>query len=299
MIPVNLKTIVSGAKIVAKFAAKHAPTILTAFGVGCMAGGTVTAIVNAPKAKEQLDILNDDPELDHREYNRARFMTVLKYYWLTTLLTTGGAVMIFGGHHMNMRRIAGLTMLLGTRTEDLKKLEQAIVDTDGENKLRKYQDKAIQTDAENHAVGLGTVYNTGKGNTLCFDPIGKRFFLSDLDYITQQEQKFNADISHNMQRGMEAVMSLNNWYEYIDLPPLDGNIEVGDRVVPFGPNIGKDLGWRNRGILLKKTAGMLSDGTTYIVIGYKHGYGPTWDLNIEDDYGTPYDDETDMSWRGH
>ena len=293
----NFKTIIGGVKVVGKWAAKNMPTILTVVGVGMMAGATVEAIKEAPLAKEELDIL-DTEELTHKEYFVKKTKIIAKHYWKVAALDILGGVSIFGGNHMNLRRLATATALLSTKTDELKKLEQKILEKDGEKKLQKYKDEIIQEDAKKAAgdyFDISTVYNTGKGNTLCFDSIGQRFFLSDLEYIRQMRDEFNNAQGEQMQRHKEAVASLNDWYGYIGLPPLDGKFN-GKRM---GPNLGKDLGWRNRLMQLKFTAGMLENDQTYSVIGFTEKGGPRWDLDISDDYGSDYtDDETDTPWRG-
>lgn len=296
----NFKTILDGAKVVGKWAVKHAPQLLTIAGVGAMAGATVHAVVESPKAKEELDAIENDPELTHKEYISAKAKTIFKHYWPTALLTIGGAGMIFGGHHINVKRLGVATALLSTRTEELKKLEQKVLEHDGEKTLEKYKDEITNEEVKREAkkqgiTDLSTVYNTGKGTTLCFDPIGKRFFLSDLEFIRQMRDEMNNDISEQMQKMKEAVMSLNDWYGYIELPPLNGRVN-GHKM---GPDIGKDLGWRNRTMQLRFTSGMLENDQTYVVVGFTDNGAPKIDPNICDDYGSHYeDDETDMPWRG-
>lgn len=294
----NFKTIIGGVKVVGKWAAKNMPTILTVVGVGMMAGATVEAIKTTPEAKEALDEIENDPELTHKQYFFKKTKTIAKYYWKTATLDILGGVAIFGGNHINLRRLATATALLSTKTDELKKLEEKVLEKDGAKKLQKYKDEIIQEDVKKAAgdqFDISTVYNTGKGNTLCFDPIGQRFFLSDLEYIRQMRDEFNNAQAEQMQRGKEAVASLNDWYGYIELPPLDGRFN-GKRM---GPNLGKDLGWRNRMMQLKFTAGLLDNDQTFNVIGFTDNGGPKWDLDISDDYGSDYtDDSTDMPFRG-
>lgn len=294
---INFKTITDGVKVVGKWAARNMPTILTVIGVGMMTGATVDAIKEAPVAKEELDILEEE-ELTHKEYFAKKTKIIVKHYWKVAVLDILGGVSIFGGNHINLRRIATATALLSTKTDELKKLEEKVLEKDGKKKLQKYKDEIIQEKVKNAAgdsFDISTVYNTGKGTALCFDSIGQRFFLSDLEYIRQMRDEFNSALAEQMQRHKEAVMSLNDWYGYIGLPPLDGRFN-GKRM---GPDLGKDLGWRNRLMQLKFTAGMLDNDQTYSVIGFTDAGGPKWDLDISDDYGSDYtDDETDTPWRG-
>jgi len=302
---INPGTVKQAWKVSKKYVIKNAPKILTIIGVAAMGASTVHAIAVSPKAKAEVDEIEQDEDLTHKEYLKKKTLTYLKYYWPEFILVFGGGACVFGAQHINAKRITAISAALATQTDKLEKLQNVIKSEDGEKKLEKYQDKVAQEDVKAHAQGLdmSTVYNTGKGNTLMFDPIGKRFFLSDLEFIKREAEEFAMEIARQMQHGEEAVQSLNDWYETIHLPPLDGQIEVGGRDIQVGPNIGKDLGWRNRMMRLQITSGMLENDQTYFVIGFKDGFEPKLDPNICDDYGSSYssrygDDETDMPWRG-
>lgn len=301
MISLNLNTIKTAWKVSKKYVIKNAPKILTIVGVTAMAGATVHAIAVSPKAKAEVDEIEQDEDLTHKEYLKKKTLTYLRFYWPEFLLVFGGGACVFGAQHINAKRITAISAALATQTDKLEKLQNVIKNEDGEKKLEKYKDKIAQNDVEAHAgnLDISTVYNTGKGNTLMFDPIGKRFFFSDLEFIKREAEDFSMEIARQMQHGEEAVQSLNDWYEAIHLPYLDGKIEVGNHDIQVGPNIGKDLGWRNRMMRLQITSGMLENDQTYFVIGFKDGFEPKFDPNICDDYGSAYsgDDETDMPWR--
>lgn len=298
---INLNTLKQTWKVSKKFVIKNAPKILTITGVTLMAGATVHAIVVSPKAKAEADKIEADPDISHKEYAKKKTLTYLRFYWPEFLMVFGGGACIFGAQHVNAKRIAAISTVLATQTDKLEKLENVIKTEDGEKQLQKYKDKAAQEDVKAHAqdLDMSTVYNTGKGNMLCFEPIGQRFFWSDIEYIKREAEEFAMEQARLMQHGEEAVQSLNEWYEAINLKPLDGKINMGNRDIPMGPNIGKDFGWRNRMMRLQITSGMLENDQTYFVIGFKDGFEPKLDPDICDSYGSTYsgDDETDMKWR--
>ena len=291
-----LKTIKEGGDILIKFAIKNSPTILTTMGVLAMAAGTVKAIVEAPKAKEELEDVESDPELSHKEYIKAKARVILYHYWSTAALTAGGAGIIFWGHKISLARTAAALAAYQMANDDLKKLEDKIVETDGEKKLNKMKNSILKDEVGTGPSDISTVYNTGHGNTLFYDPIGRRFFLSDIEYIRQQASAFNLELAKQIKLSKKAVMSLNDWYYFIDLEALDGTID-GNKVCT---NIGKDMGWRNRLLDLKFTSILMSNNEHCTVMGYSRNGGPEWDMNISDDYYADdlEDDSTDMNWRG-
>lgn len=297
---ISWQLITQGYKVTKKMAIKYAPQILTGVGIFCMGAATVKAIKTAPKAKEAIDKIEADDSLTHKEYVKKKTLALMKFYWPEFLMTFGGAGLIIGGQHISIKRLGIATAIISSRNEEIKDLKDKIAEKYGDKELGKIQDSIAQDKAKKALndipTDLSTVYNTGHGTTLFYDIIGKRSFLSDLEYIRKMRDQFNKEIAEQMQRGDEAVMSLNDWYDYNGLPQLDGRAENGKKV---GPNIGKDLGWRNRLMELKFTSDMLSNGQTYFVMGFTDNGGPKWDLDITDDYGSRYsDDETDMPSRG-
>lgn len=308
MISLNLNTVKTAWKVSKTFVIKNAPKILTIVGVTAMAGATVHAIAVSPKAKAEVDEIEQDEDLTHKEYIKKKTLTYLKYYWPEFLLVFGGGACVFGAQHINAKRIAAISTVLATQTDKLEKLENVIKTEDGEKKLRKYTDKAAQNDAKECAEGydwLNCVYNTGKGSTLCFDPVGRRFFISDVDYITECAEDLSEGIMDTYKSGRNGTASLNKFYESFNLPELDGMVSVGKQdAIDTGINIGKDFGWKNRKIKLNILYDSLPNQTVYAIIGFQDGYEPRLYPDIYDfdgsDRKSKYsidDDETDMKWR--
>lgn len=292
---INLKTLKEGGEIILRFVVDKSPTILTTLGVLAMAAGTAKAIVEAPKAKEELEEVESDPELSHKDYILKKSRVILYHYWATAALTLGGAGIIFWGHKISLGRTAAALAAYQMSKDDLKKLEDKIVETDGEKKLNKMKNSILKDEVGAGPNDISMVYNTGHGNTLFYDPIGRRFFISDIEFIRQQASVFNMELAKQIKISKKAVMSLNDWYEFIDLEPLDGEID-GKKVCS---NIGKDMGWRNRLVDLKFTSLLLSNNEHCTVMGYSKNGGPEWDMNIADDYYADEleEDSTDMPWR--
>ena len=291
---INLKTLKEGGEIIFNFVVKNSPTILTTIGVIAMAAGTVKAIVEAPKAKEELEDIESDPDLTHKDYIKAKSKVLLYHYWSTAALTVGGAGVIFWGHKISLARTAAALAAYQMSKDDLKKLEDKIIETDGEKKLNKYKDAIMKDEINAAPLNLLTVENTGHGNMLFYEPIGKRYFISDIEFIRQMCVQANDELKEQRFNGRKRVISLNRWFEYIDLSPLDGT-QPDDKKV--APDIGKDLGWRNREIRLKFTSFVMPNNEHCTVLGYLRGGEPTWDTDIDDEY---YDleDSSDYSSRG-
>jgi len=295
----NLKTISAFGKTVLKYAEKNSPTILTIVGACMAVGATVKAIIEAPKASDEIEELDQDEEVSHKEYNKSKAKIIFKHYWLVTLMEVGGIGLIFWGHKISLGRTAAAIAAYQMSKDDLKKLENKIAEMDGGKHLDQLKHEVLKDEVSKDGQNEEMYYNTGHGTMKFYDPIGKRFFYSDIEHIRKMTAKLNFELADQMKYGKYAVASLNDWCDMIGLERLDGTID-GRKV---GPNVGKDLGWRNRLIELKFESMLLPNDEHCTVVGFTDAGGPKWDLDIGDDYGCyddmcGDDDSTDMKWRG-
>lgn len=302
---ISMSAIKEGAKIVGKFASKHSPTIYVAVGVGLMVGAVVKTIVEAPKAKEELDDLETVEDVPHNEYFKEKARIVVRHYWPTTVMTFGGAALIFWGHKVSLGRTAAALAAYQMSKDDLKRIENKIVEMDGEKHLEKVKDEVNKDKAFSTAFNNDLVINTGHGTHLFYDPIGRDYFLSDFEFIKQAQEDANVTLAENAKtdkygrRIKNSVMTYDEWREYLGLPPIDGKVD--DRKVAKAGAFGKDLGWFNRKVKIKFTSMLLSNGEHCEVMGYTDYGGPEWHFNLSDEYYSDYDgddDSTDMRDRG-
>lgn len=282
----DLKKINNLWRTVLKFVEQNSPTILTIIGVGLMTAAIIDTISEAPKAKDELDALDQDTEVSHKEYNKIKAKIIAKHYWPISVMGCGGAGLIFWGHKISLGRTASAIAAYQMSKDNLKKLEDKIVDMDGEKHLKLAKEDILKDDVGKGPKKDELIYHTGHGLDLFYDAIGKRFFYSDIEYIRQQTANLNFDLAEQMKNGNYAVASFNDWCEYVGLEPLDGFIRDGKRKrKAVGPNIGKDLGWRNRLIELDFTSMLMANDEHCAVVGFTENGAPKWDIDISDDYG--------------
>lgn len=279
------KTIKNGIRVVSKFASENSPTILTVIGVSLMIGGVVATIIEAPKAKDDLDILEEDDELSHKVYLKEKTRIIASHYWKTASMTIGGAGLIFWGHKINLGRTAAALAAYQMSKDDLEKLKDKIIETDGEKHFNKLDEAITKDEVKRNPFNSATVINTGHGNTLFYDPIGRDYFLSDMEFIRQMRDEANLDMAKTQRQLRKAALSYDDWREYIGLPALDGIVDGKKMGFP----IGKDLGWLNRNIELKITCTMLPDDTVCHIMGFTKYGGPEWYANIGDEDRAEYE----------
>lgn len=295
---INAATLVHSGRMLGKTishaAVKHLPEILTVIGVGMNIAATITAVVEAPKAKAEMTELSNDPDLDHKEYNRRWLRCAFYHYWPTVALSICGTAFIFGAQKVSIARTAAALAALQLKSDDLEKLKKKISDMDGEQHFQAIKNELAKDEVITHPINMSTVVNTGHGNMLFYEPIGGGYYLSDLEFIRKMRDEANDELSDAKAFGRKAVISLNSWFDYIGFKPLDGKAGPNGKVAP---SIGNDIGWVNRKIDLDITVMKLEDDTIVHVLGYKNGGEPRWCKDIGDMYWDFQDDETDMADR--
>lgn len=247
----------------AKYVAKHSPTIMTIFGVCMMGGATVHAIAETPKAAEELGELEDLPDISHKEYLKKKAQIIFYHYWLTAMLAFGGAGLIFWGHHVTLGQTATAIAAYNMKADELEKLKNKIVDTDGEKHLEKMETEVLKDKVGNGPKNESDICPTGKGSTLCYEAVSGRYFYSDIEKIRKAANDMNDWINDSKQYGEEIDVSLNEWFDYLGLERT---------------TVGNKLGWHNQIVNLKFTSVLTANNEPCLVVGYKDA--PVWDFDM-------------------
>lgn len=260
---VNLHVVKGAVKTGAKYLIKHSPTILTIIGTGMMGGAIVHGIIEAPKAKDELDDLENDGELSHKEYLQKKIHILFYHYWMTTALGLGGAALIFWSHHVTLGQTATAIAAYNMKADQLEKLEKKIVDTDGEKHLNKIKDEIVKDAVSDGPKSEKDIFDTGKGKTLCYEVISGRYFYSDIEKIRKAMNDINTWINDTRRYDEETDVSLNEWFEYLGLERT---------------KVGNKLGWHDRLVELNFTSVLTNEGEPCLCVGYKNP--PVWDFDM-------------------
>lgn len=257
-----LKLMKHGIEIGGKYLTKNAPTILSSFGVVMMCGATVKGIIEAPKARDELANLDDDPDISHNEYLKKKARIIFYHYWMTGALMLGGAGMIFWSDRLSLAKTAAAIAAYNMKSEDLAKLEKKLADEDGEKHLDNLKSEIVQDTIKSNSWDESQIIKTGKGNSLFYDVACGRPFYSDLEWIRQQTNKLNADINKSVRHDEDTDIPLNDWYDAVRLPRTQ---------------IGNKLGWHNQIIELKVIPAKTPDDIPCLGIGFHNS--PIWDFD--------------------
>ena len=239
------------AKDIQNGVSKHSPEILTGIGIASMLTTVVLAVKATPKALEKIDKAKEEKgeELSKVEVVKAAW----KPYVPAAVTGVVGVGCLIGSNSINAKRNAALATAYQITTTAFNDYKEKVVETIGEKKEKTVRDKVAQKQVDDKPPVTTTVYNTGKGGTLVYDPQFGQYFRCNIDSIDKAVNKLNND----MVSGYTEYVSLNDFYDAIGV----NRIAMGDNL---GWNIGRD-GLIN---VSHNTAIVTDDGEPCIVITY-------------------------------
>lgn len=209
---------------------KHSPEILTGIGIAGMITTTILAVKATPEALElleraknkKMETPEDEPKLTAVETVKAAW----KPYVPAAIVGVTSTACLIGGTRVSLRRNAALATAYQLSTTALTEYKEKVVETIGERKERAIHDELAKDKVEKIPIQQSEVIFTGKGESMCLDDLSGRYFKSDRNRIDRAVNKLN----QRMTSGMEMYISLNEFYDAIDIPRIPMGDELGWRV---------------------------------------------------------------------
>lgn len=228
---------------------KHSPEILTGIGIAGMITTTVLAVKATPKALKLIEDKKKEEKVDELPPLET-VKTTWKCYIPATVTGVASIACLIGASSVNARRNAALATAYKLSETALTEYKEKVVETIGEKKEQAVREAIDKDRVEANPVSKNEVIITEKGNTLCLDPLSKRYFKSDIERIKKAENILNKRMLHDM----FGYVSVNELYDELGLDHTD---------------IGDDLGWNvNELIDIDFSSQIADDGTPCIVLNY-------------------------------
>lgn len=200
---------------------------------GLAVGGVITTIVLVAKAQIKADkviaeeredranehIAKDDPDAEFPDVSKKKAVALTWKYYIPAALSAASTIcLIIASDSINTRRVAAVSAICTASQEALKEYKAATKEALPEREVNKVEDKLAENQLVAHPVNEDCVIRTGQGDTLCYDNLSGRYFYSSAERIKQAVNEFNHRLLIDMS------MSLNEWYDYLDLDAIG----VGD-----------------------------------------------------------------------
>jgi hypothetical protein len=222
---------------------KNSPTILTGVSVAGLITTVAMAVRATPKAVE---ILEAEKYLRSKELVQTSLTTkdIIKLTWKEYIpAAIMGAVTIgciISANSVNLRRNAALAGLYSLSETTLREYKTKVVETIGKTKERQIKDDIAKERVNKNPVSEKEVVITGKGETLCYEPLSGRYFKSDIEQI----RKVINDATYKMMS--EQWITVNEVYYDLGLDGTDmgdmlgWHIDDGKLEADFSSQIAKD-----------------------------------------------------------
>ena len=235
----NTESIMKAARSVERQLIKRSPEILTAIGISGFIFSAVTAVKSTPKAMRIID----QKEID--ENRRLTKGEIVKATWrcyagpvLTGTLSTG---CIIGANRIGAKRHAAIMAAYTLSETALKEYQEKAVEVVGKKKEQEIRDAVAKEKlAQNPLSSTKEVLVTGKGETLCYEPLSGRYFVSDIEDIRKAVNDLNREMRDSM------YISLNEFFDALDIRHTDlgdslgWNIEKGYIDLDFSTQLADD-----------------------------------------------------------
>ena len=226
---------------------KHSPEILTGLGIAGMIFTVVAAVKATPKAMRKIDEVEIS---ENKRLTKAEIVKETWKYYIPVVISGACSIAcIVGANSIHLNRNAALIAAYAISTRDLELYKKKAVDILGDKKAPLINDEVAKAKMEENPVDRNTVIITGKGDSLCYDPLSGRYFESDIEKL----RKAVNDLNRRMRD--EIQITLNEFYYEIGLD----SIKIGD-----------SLGWDiDKGYIeLEFSSQLDKDGVPCLVIGH-------------------------------
>lgn len=206
-----------------KAAARHAPEVLTGFGIAGMFTAVIFTARATPKA---VKIIEERRAEKGEELTKSETVRVAwKCYIPTASACLGSVICFISANAIHTKHSARLSACCQSLTAAYALSESAfsdyrkkVVDTVGEKKEELIHAAVVQDKINKTPPSNTEVIITGNGDTLCFDAFAGRYFHSDKAKIDRAVNELNRMILS------EDFASLNDFYDLIGLK----HTELGD-----------------------------------------------------------------------
>lgn len=234
----NTQSIMKVARTLEKQLIQRSPEILTAIGISGFIFSGIAAVKATPKALRMVDQKEID---ENRRLTKPEVVqTTWKLYVGPVLTGVLSASCIIGANRIGAKRHAALMAAYTISETALKEYQEKAIEVVGKKKEQEIRDAVAKEKIAQNPVSNKEVIITGKGESLCYDPLSGRYFNSDIETVRRVVNDLNRDMRDSMS------ISLNEFYDAIEIPHTDigdflgWNIEKGYIDLDFSTQLSED-----------------------------------------------------------
>ena len=228
---------------------KHSPEILTGIGIAGMITTTVLAVKATPKA---ICLIEEAKEEKGEDLTKAETIkTCWKAYIPAAATCVASTACLIGASSVSIRRNAMLATAYKLSETAFSEYKEKVVETIGDEKEKIVREKVSEERIKKNPLTKNEIIMTDYGDTQFYETLSGRYFKSDIEQIKKVVNYLNKD----MLQDMFGTISLNEFYDELELERID---------------LGDELGWRvDKGLIeIDFTSKIADNGKPCIVLDY-------------------------------
>lgn len=206
------------------FAKKNSSTILTIMGAAGVVGTVILSIKATPKAVEVLKKAREEKSEDLTRFEVVK--TVAPIYIPTVVLGASTIACIFGANVLNKKQQASLASAYALVDNSYKKYQKKLKELYGKEADLKIREEIAKEsyDADHMFI---TPYNGFEDDSheaeavTFYDEVSERYFESSILSVQMAEYYLNRNYT------LGGAVSINEFYEFLGLPKIDGGDDIG------------------------------------------------------------------------
>jgi hypothetical protein len=195
------------------FLDRNASTILTCIGGIGVIATSVLAVRATPKA---IALLEQAKEEKGEDLNKLEVVKIAgPAYIPSALVGVSTIACIFGANMLNKRKQAALMSAYALLDNSYKEYKRKVHELYGEEGANHVVEEIAKDKFEEEPIDVS------KENKLFYDEFSGRMFESTIEKVQRAEYWINRDLS------MRDWATVNEFYEYLGIDPIDGGDEIG------------------------------------------------------------------------
>ena len=228
---------------------KHSPEILTGIGIAGMITTTVLAVKATPKAIRLIEEAKEEKGEDLTKTETVK--TCWRAYIPAAATCIASTACLIGASSVSIRRNAMLATAYKLSETAFSEYKEKVVETIGDEKEKIVREKVSEERIKKNPITKNEVIMTDYGDTQFYETLSGRYFKSDIEQIKKVVNYLNKD----MLQDMFGTISLNEFYDELELERID---------------LGDELGWRvDKGLIeIDFTSKIADNGKPCIVLDY-------------------------------
>ena len=228
-------------KTALNFTSKNSTQLLTATSLIGLTATVVLAVKATPKAIRVIEETQPETPVDVVK-------ATWKYYIPTVVVGGLTAASIVWSQSISLKRTAALATAYNLSETKFKDYKKKLTQKIGKSKSQEIKDEIAQ-DKVKESTDTKAIIETGKGNTLCYDPYSDRYFYSNVETIKRVLNGLGKDMI------TDSFVCINEVYDALGLD----NIKLGN-----------DIGWHiDDGFIDPSFSAVLTpDNTPCIVLDF-------------------------------